>query len=50
VSDGDARICGDVVLVGNVGGKVSVALSDLLFDIPVSLFPKVVYLPILAER
>jgi hypothetical protein len=50
VSDGDACILRDAVPVGAVEREISGALSDLLLDIPVSLFPTVIYLPIPVER
>jgi hypothetical protein len=50
VLDGDARFRGHVVPLGYVRSQVSVAISDFLFDIPISLFPTLIYFPIPAER
>jgi hypothetical protein len=43
---GDACILCDAISMGAVRSQISTAILDLLFDIPIPLFPTVIYLSI----
>jgi hypothetical protein len=50
VSHGDARFLCYAISMGTVGSQISTAIFDLLFDIPIPLFPTLIYLSISAKR